>query len=273
MADGRELGRELGLYGRLVGARIRADWQYRTSFVLFLVGQALVATSDLAGLAVIFDAVGVLAGWRPAEVALLFGLSGVSFALADVFISPVERCSVHIKAGTFDGFLIRPAGALLQLLASEFALRRLGRLVLPVPVTVVALGLVDVAWTPAAVAMVAMALVCGAVIYGSLWIVTASIAFWAVESEELANIVIYGGDLVTQYPVDVFGPWLRRMVTFVVPLASVAYLPAAWLLGKRPALGLPAAAAWTAPLVALATGLLARAVWRTAIRHYRSTGS
>jgi ABC-2 type transport system permease protein len=83
----------------------------------------------------------------------------------------------------------------------------------------------------------------------------------------------YGGDALTSYPFDVLGTWLRRLVTFVVPLGSIAYLPALRLLGKPPPFGLPLVATWSGPVVALVAALVARAVWRLAIRHYRSTGS
>ena len=75
------------------------------------------------------------------EVALLFGLSGVAFGLADLLISQVETASRHIKAGTFDLFLLRPLPTLLHLSATEFALRRLGRILQPLVVLVVALVL------------------------------------------------------------------------------------------------------------------------------------
>ena len=82
-------------------------------------------------IAAIFTNVDVLGGWSAAEVALLFGLSGVSFGLGDLLISPVENASIRIKAGTFDQFLIRPVGVLWQLCAVEFAARRLGRTIQP----------------------------------------------------------------------------------------------------------------------------------------------
>ena len=46
---------DLRVWRRLVGARIRADWQYRTSFSLFLLSQTLVACLDLAVVAAIFS--------------------------------------------------------------------------------------------------------------------------------------------------------------------------------------------------------------------------
>jgi ABC-2 type transport system permease protein len=264
---------DLALYRRLVAARIRADWQYRTSFVLYLVGQSLVAATDFAAIAVIFSAVDRLGGWSGAEVALLFGLSGFAFGLADVFVSPVEFAAYHIRDGTFDSFLVRPMSALWQLLAQEFALRRVGRSIQPLLVLVVALTLVEVDWGWAEVVLVPVSLSCGFVIYGAIWVATSSLAFWTVEMREVASSFTYGGNLLTSYPLDVLGTWMRRLALFVVPLGSVAYLPAARLLGKPLPFDLPGIVAWSGPLVATGSALLARFIWRQAIRHYRSTGS
>ena len=275
MAEAPAVGRgsALPIYLRMVRARIRADWQYRTSFVLYLLAQTLVAGLDFAQIAVIFTNVDQLAGWSVREVGFLYGASGLAFGLADLFVSPIDRAGSHIKAGTFDGFLVRPLGTVWQLLAAEFGLRRLGRAIQPAIVLGVVVATVDVEWSPAKVALVPITVVCGTVIYGSLWVLTTAPTFWAVDALEVANSFTYGGQHMSQYPLDLMGRWLRRAATFVVPLASVAYLPAAWLFDKPLPFGLPAAAAWSGPLVALAMLTLARASWAIAIRHHRSTGS
>jgi ABC-2 type transport system permease protein len=263
----------LTVYRRLVGARIRADWQYRTSFFLYLAGQTAVAIADFAVIAAIFTNVDRLGGWSAAEVALLFGLSGVAFGLGDLFISPVENASIRIKAGTFDQFFFRPVGILWQLCATEFAARRLGRTIQPFVVLGISLALVDLEHPWLALVAVPVTIVSGAVIFGAIWVMTSSVAFWTVETQEFANAFTYGGGLLTSYPIDVFGRWLQRAVIFVVPFASVAYLPAAGLLGKPMPFGLPDAVAWTSPIAALAMALIARGVWGSALRHHRSTGS
>lgn len=268
-----ELRLQLDLYRRLLGARLRSDWQYRTSFLLLLVSQTVVAGLDLAVIAVIFGQVDALAGWSVVEVALLYGMAGVAFGLGDLFVSQVEYASRHIKAGTFDRFLLRPVWPLLQLSAEEFALRRVGRLLQPLVVLGVALASAGIDWTPLRAVLVPVALASGTAIFGAIWVITSSIAFWTVETQEFANAFTYGGNHLTQYPLDVLGPWLRRLATFVVPLAFVAYFPAAYLLGKIDPLGAPAEVAFLAPAVAVGLTLAARAVWLTAIRQYRSTGS
>ena len=123
MADVGEL---TFIYRRLVGARVRSDLQYRTSFWMFFAGQFLVTFGDFVAIAILFSQVDQLAGWSLAEVAFLYGLTGVSFALADLAISQVESVGERIKLGNFDLLLIRPLGSLFQLAADDFALRRLG---------------------------------------------------------------------------------------------------------------------------------------------------
>ena len=263
----------LGVWRHLVGARIRADWQYRTSFFLFLLSQTLIASLDLGVIAAIFGQVDSLAGWSGAEVALLYGLAGVAFGFADLLISQVEMASRHIKAGTFDLFLLRPVPTLLHLSASEFALRRLGRILQPLVVLAVALAVAPIRWCPEVVLLIPVTIVSGVAIFGSVWVVTSSIAFWTVESQELGNAFTYGGGLAAQYPIDVLGAWLRRLFTFLVPLAFVAYLPAARMLGRAAPLGMPSAVAWATPAVALVCVCVARALWALAVRHHRSTGS
>jgi ABC-2 type transport system permease protein len=264
---------QLRVWQHLVGAKIRSGWQYRASFWLFLLSQTFVMFLDFGVIVAIFTKVDSLGGWSGAEVALLYGLSGVAFGAADTFVSAVENATVHIKAGTFDLFLLRPASPLLQLTASEFELRRIGRMIQPAIVLVGALVLVDADWSPATVALVPLTIVAGTVIFSAVWIATSAAAFWTVESQEMGNAFTYGGNLATQYPLDVLGEWLRHLFTFVFPLAFVAYLPASQIVGKETPLGLPDWTVWSSPAVAALAALVSLAIWRTAVRHHQSTGS
>ena len=126
---------------------------------------------------------------------------------------------------------------------------------------------------PAQLAMVAVALTTGVLVFSSLWVIFSSAAFWTVETQQVANSFTDGGRTLASYPLDVMGGWLRRFATFGVPLASLAYLPACWLLGRPLPFGLPDAAAWAGPFVALPFVAFARFAWARGIRHYRSTGS
>jgi ABC-2 type transport system permease protein len=95
---------------RILGLRTRAEAQYRASLVTLLVSQALVGAADLVALWGLFSRVDVLGGWRADEVLFFYAVSAVGFGVADTFISPVEYCDQYVRMGTFDQFMVRPAG-------------------------------------------------------------------------------------------------------------------------------------------------------------------
>jgi ABC-2 type transport system permease protein len=178
-----------------------------------------------------------------------------------------------IREGEFDLILIRPLGSLFQVVAADFSLRRLGKAFQGTVVLVVALAHLEVDWSAGRIAILGLAIVAGAVIYAGIWVAFSTITFWLIDSQEVANAFSYGGNFVAQYPVNVFGPWLRRLVLFVVPIAFVSYFPALYVLDKEDELGLPRALRFASPVVAAATLVVAGLVWRTAVRHYRSVGA
>jgi ABC-2 type transport system permease protein len=269
VADVRAL---LGIYKRLVVARIRAQLQYRLSAVLQLLGTALLTATDFIAIAVIFANVSELEEWTLGEVALLYGLATISFAFTDLVVGHLDLFPQMIREGTFDQILVRPLPSLFQVVASDFAVRRVGKVLQGVAVLVVALAAVDVDWTVGRVLAIPIAIVAGAVIYGAVWVALATIAFWIVDAIEFVNAFTYGGSFLSQYPIGVFARWLRGIVVFLVPLAFVAYFPALYVLGKEDALGLPRALQYASPVVAVLATFVAAAVWRNAVRHYRSAG-
>jgi ABC-2 type transport system permease protein len=260
------------IWFQLAGARLRSELQYRTSFVLLVVTVFLFSFLDFVAVLVIFGTIDELGGWSFAEVAVLYGTSGVAFNLANVLVAGVDRAAQHIRAGTFDTLLLRPLGTIVQLTSSDIELRRVGRLAQASLVLMVALAAVDVDWTAGSVVFVAMLLLSGAAIFGGIWVIVAAIAFWTVENRAIANSVTYAGNYLTFYPFDVFSGWLRGAAA-VIPLAFVNYLPVAWLLEKDDAYGWPDWVGFVSPVVALIVALLARLVWRIALRRYRSTGT
>jgi ABC-2 type transport system permease protein len=266
--------RELAhIYRVMAGARIRADHQYRFSFYGYTFAQALITFVDFLTIAVIFGRIDSLRGWSVAEVAFLYGTSAVAFHLGDVFISQVERAPQRIRMGTFDSLLIRPLGPLFQLCADDFAFRRVGKLVQGTAVLVLAIAALDLDWTLPRVGAFVMMLVAGTAIFSAIWVIASSLAFWLIEAGELMNSFTYGSSYATEYPLHVMTSWLRRFLTFVVPAAFVNYFPSLYVLGKTDPWDVPGWARFASPGVAVALVLVARVVWRVAIRHYRSTGS
>jgi ABC-2 type transport system permease protein len=267
------LAEHLDVYRRLLGAYIRSEMQYRTSFVLLVMGSFLANIVDFAGVAVVLSRVPTLAGWSLGEVALLFGMSAMCFSLAEMFAGSLDFFDRFIQAGTFDRLLVRPRGLLVQVMAEEFSLRRLGRFAQGFAVFLIASRLLAVRWTPDKVVVLGAGVASGVAIFFSIFVLGAVFCFWMVQAREATNVFTYGGDFTSSYPLDVYRGWLRRFVTFVVPLAFVNYYPALYVLDRADPLGLPGWVRLLSPAVALLLGIIAWRAWAFGVRHYQSTGT
>jgi ABC-2 type transport system permease protein len=220
-----------------------------------------------------FRVTDTLGGFTRPQVLVMFGLSAVAFALADLAVGNIERVRVYIRAGTLDTVLVRPLGVLGQLLALDFSIRRLSRALYATAILIVALVTARIAWTPAKALLLVIALGAGAVFFCAIFVATATVAFWWIESGELGNIVTYGGRDFTSYPMSIYGAWFRRLFGFALGLGFIAYYPALALLDRPDPAGLPAWTGWVAPAAAPVAAAIAALIWRTGVRHYRSTGS
>ncbi|MER5268438.1 ABC-2 family transporter protein [Actinosynnema sp. NPDC002837] len=261
------------VYAKLVGARLRGQMSYRASFLMQCLAQAVNQLAELAIILVLFNRVSALGGFSVSEVVLMYAIAGTAFGIADLVAGQLDELPTYIRTGTFDVLLLRPLSTLAQMMASDLHLRKVGRIAAGVGALVYALGHNDIAWSVSTAGLVVLAPISGAVIFSAIWVAANAVCFWVVDGQELANTVTYGSNAFTSYPATVFGPWLRRFFAFVVPGAFVAYYPALALLDRPDPLGGPALLGWISPLVAVAAAVLAGLVWRTAVRHYRGTGS
>jgi ABC-2 type transport system permease protein len=267
------VGETLRIYAKLIGAQGRAQASYRTSFWLDLIGSSVIVGADLLAVLVIFSRVPALAGFSVRQTLVFFGIALTAFSIADLFVGNIERMRNYVRMGTLDTMLIRPLGVLPQLLTNDVGFRRTGRVIYAGVVYAVALSYADVAWTTSRVILTLTAPIFGALFFASFFVATSTVAIWWVESGELANALTYGGRDFASYPITVYSGWFRNMFAFGLGFAFVAYYPGLALLGDPDPLGGPAWLGWASPLVGIADVAVAALIWRTGVRHYRSTGS
>ncbi len=261
------------LYLRYVGVSVRSQMQYRASFVMSAIGQFLLTGAEFLALWALFDRFGHVEGWSLAEVALLYGMANVSFAIADAFSRGFDVFYRQVKSGEFDRLLLRPRATALQVAASEVQLMRIGRLLQGGAVLVWALTALEIPWTPARLGLLLAALMGGACLFIGLFIVQGTLSFWTTEGLEVMNTLTYGGVETAQYPIAIYADGFRRFFTYVIPLACMNYFPMLAMTGHPDPLGSPAWVPWIAPLVGVAFLAACLRVWKIGVRHYTSTGS
>jgi ABC-2 type transport system permease protein len=260
------------VWRRLVGAQIRSQYQYRLSFGLDLAGNFLISFIDFLAVLVIFHNVLRLGEWNVHEVAFLYAMSSISFALTDLLVGHFDQFPQKIRDGSFDILLIRPRGTLFQVIGSDFQMRRLGKAIQGAVVLAYVVGTLAIPWDAGRIAMLVVMVPAAIVIFGSVWTIGSCLSFWTTDGGEFTNAFTYGGNFLAQYPIDIFSSWLRRFLAYIVPLAFVCYFPALYILDKPDPLGLPRLLEFSSPVVAVVSALCAGLVWRFAVRHYRSAG-
>lgn len=264
-----------GIYWRLVGIQIRAQLQYRTAFVLEVLATGITLFLFFASIAFVMQRFGTLGGWTLGEIAFLWGTVEFAFGLMDMIFSGFDPANFgkQVRQGLFDQLLLRPVNITMQVLGSEFVLRRLGRIAQGAVILGVALALADIQWTVGKILYLPLVIVGMVCFFGGLFMVGASISFWTVESLEAINILTYGGSEMMAYPMHIYPDWLRRTFTYVLPAIFLNYYPALYFLEKPDPLRLPPVLSFVAPLVGM--GVLGGALlfWRFGIKHYQSTGT
>lgn len=257
------------LFLKLVAASVRSQLAYRLNVVLLAASQFLITFIEFFAIAALFARFGSLRGWKLAEVALLYGMVNVAFAIAEGAARGFDSFAQTIRSGDLDRLLLRPRSIPLQVAAQELHLMRLGRLVQGVLILCWSLHALDLAWSLERGALLVAAILGGACTFSGLFVLQATLAFWTVETLEVMNTVTYGGTETAQFPFSIYRPWFRSFFTFVVPLACANYFPALEILGRAET----RAVAWASPFVGVAFLSLTLRLFDLGVRHYRSTGS
>jgi ABC-2 type transport system permease protein len=262
------------LYIRYVSASIRAQAQYPMATFLLTAGHLAATAIEILGVYALFHRFGQVEGWSFGEVALFYGLINIAFSIADLLSRGFDVFgSDFVRTGAFDRVLLRPRSAALQLIGYEIRLSRFGRMLQGLAVVVLATKLAPVDWTPAAVAMAVWAVAGGVALFAGILVLQATLAFWTVESLEIVNVLTYGGVQAAQYPLSIYAGWFRKVLTFGVPLACVAYYPVLAILKRPDPLGAPDWILPLTPLAGFAFLALSFLAWRAGMARYASTGS
>ena len=196
------------------------------------------------------------------------------FALADLSSASSTRSPPCCGSASSRRCWSGPMPLMVQLVTSDFQLRRLGRaLVGVVHARGGAARWLDVDWTAARCTCCWSPRSPAARSTARCSPLAGGIQFWLVDGAEFTSSFVYGGGYAGQVPGSVLLTGPRTLFTFVVPATVTGYLPALLILG----LPGPAVAAGLAGLVrrrsfAAWAWLLAGLAWRSGLRQFTGAG-
>jgi ABC-2 type transport system permease protein len=241
--------------------------EYRADLVLGLLGALGLQAASLGTLWVVLHNRGDLAGWRPAEIGVLFALTVLVQGMSELFFNHVWFTPAYILRGTFDRLLVYPVRSLPFFLLTSPELHSLGNI--GGGSALLLLFWREAGLSPWGLALVPLWVFCGSLIHTSV-LVLCSAAIIRMRGGQfqilfLTNTILYS----TRYPLSIYPAALQGLLLVFLPLGISSFLPVSALTGRLP---------WTwailgPPLAALIFVSLAWSLWDRAFRTYESTGS
>ena len=239
------------------------ELQYRINFFVQAFQSLVALGTGLIALAVVFAHTTELRGWSRPELLAVMGVHILMGGLIRTVIQPnMERLMGDVQQGTLDFALTKPGDSQILVSVREIRIWQtvdivMGLLVLSAAVVRLQAGL----GIGAALGFV-VALLLGALMIYSFWLILTTGAFWVVRMHEVVEL-FQGIYQAGRWPVGIYPGWLRTSLTFLVPVAFAVTVPAEALTGRLTLETLLGAAALAVGLM-----LLARRIWRIGLRRY-----
>lgn len=248
---------------------IKSRLAYRVDFLVDMTANLVSLGVQLLVLSAVFSKVESLRGWSYDQVLFIYGFSLLPLGLFNlVSVNLYGFSEQYIIEGDFDRILLRPVNPLAQILCSSFGTGGINELILGGAVMAYAGSRLGLDLGLAGLALLPLLAVSAALVYTGVFLGLTALSFWMEDRLGLAPPV-YNVIRFSRYPVTIFSPLVRLLLTFVLPFAWVAFYPAAWYVGgeqwERVAL--------LTPVVGGLTFGIGYLTWTRGVRRYTSTGS
>lgn len=262
------LHRHLRLVGVQLRIRVLAALEYRAGFWTSGVLSLFWSVGGAIPLVVALEHRPDVAGWTPWSLAMLVGCHMIVSGLFGAVMVPALFAAMEdIRTGALDYTLLRPVNALVSCLVADFQPWNLVESLVGVTLLAVAATAAHVTPGPLDLAMFVLVLGSGIAALYALAVLILSLAFRAMQLQNLAYVLESFLDF-GRWPISVFRGPLKAFFTFVIPFAIMTSYPPMALLGL-----LEPSRALTAVATAAGLGLVAGLGWRTALRGYTSASS
>lgn len=260
--------RYLRLYWYFLLQRFKILMEYRVNFVIGATSTILMQAAGLLMIWVVMAQVPSLNGWTRDEVILLYGLLTLSKSINHMFADNLWTIGwQYIRTGGFDRFLVRPINPLFHLLADRFCHDGIGYFLVGAALVAGSAAGLHIAWTAGNLLYLSVAVLSGGGIFIALNLITATSAFWLMDSIPV-TLSVFNTHEFAKYPLTIYPRAIGILMTWLLPYGFASFYPASHLLGRE--IGV---LAWVSPLVAALLLLIGYRLWLAGLRRYEGTGS
>ncbi|UOF89474.1 ABC-2 family transporter protein [Fodinisporobacter ferrooxydans] len=266
------MSRNIRLYGTMIQASIRAQFQYRYAFFMNILGWAMSYAGTAITMWTVLYRFQELHGWTFWQLLFLFALSVLSWGVCVIFFFHFRSMDQYILNGTFDRFLIRPIHPFFHFMAMKFDVGAFGQLLFSIIALCLAASHLHLQWQLLDVFVLIGAILGGTCIQGGLIILISAAAFWTTRSERLYWVIMFPAKSMMNYPLSIYPRLLQWLVTYLIPFAFVNYFPAIVLLGKAKSRSVQVFGE-ISPVIGLVFFYICYRIWMAGLNRYKSAGS
>jgi ABC-2 type transport system permease protein len=243
--------------------------EYRTDFIIGLIGFLLFQATGVIFIGLLFKAIPELNGWNFHQMLFIYGFAqlprGIDHLLTDNLWMLAGRI---VRTGQFDRYLLRPIPPLFHLIAEIFQTDAVGELIIGVILMIYASARLQLRFGVLDWVLLVVSIAAGSVIYFAVKLSTASIALWTKRSQPIVFAVYTTADFA-KYPIGIYPKWIRILISYIVPFAFTAFIPASYFLTRQSVIYCVGGTVIAAAAL-LGLGMF---VWRKGLRAYESSGS
>ncbi len=258
---------KIGLYQQ--GQCLKARMAYQEDFWIGLAANFLLHFVNLAFLTLIFEKIPLLHGWSKYEVFFVYGMSIMPYAIFHGLFSNIYYLSnSFIIEGNLDRVLLRPVNGLFQIYTEKVELEDLGDLALGIGILVYASMKLSLQWGWDDYLVIIFLVLCAVGILLGVFTTLACLSFWFLDRAGLIP-PIYNMMQFGRYPVTIYNPVIRFILSWVIPFAFIGFYPSTWFLRQQEFWHF----IWITPVVAFCCLGMGFTVWQLGLKRYESTGS
>jgi ABC-2 type transport system permease protein len=253
---------------RITGLCCRAELEYRADFVTSVLLGVAWQTSVIVFVSVLLGSFSGVGGWPSHAVLLIAAMRMLSHGVYALLFDRNYQLATLVQDGRLEAFLLRPMPVYRQVQLAIFPTNALGDLLVGASMFTWAVWVIDLSWTLTRIAYLIAGLTGGVLMeaaisttLGSFLLRFPATSAWSNWIEELLGT--FGN-----YPLSFLPRLVSNAFTFILPLAFIAYFPAAVLTGHTGGLDVPVALAAAAPLIGLAAFVCSRLLWNARLRRY-----
>lgn len=226
----KTLKRYMRLYKVFVKQFFKFLVQSKADFLIGLMGFFFTQAAGIAFLFLVFRQIPSLGDWTLSELIFIYGFAQIPRGIDHLFTDNIWLVAWRLVVnGKFDRYLLRPMNLFFQVICEKLQPDALGELLVGTILIIVSLSKGIVLVDGAHVVFFVVSILAGAVIYTAIKLLFASLAFWMKISGPVLYTAYQLADFA-KYPTEIYSRVVRVVITWIIPFAFVAYLPASYFL-------------------------------------------